>query len=98
MKQEPDASELYLTDQMDAEDYAAQWGCDPIYDQPPRQPGDGYMFYNFAVEDTEDFLERFIPAIERTIRSTTNTLDRAALEKLKEEVQHRLVMIRREEE
>ena len=51
------------------EEYAAFWGCDPVYDRSPRQRGDGYLFYNFAVEqDDPDFLRTFIPAIERTIR------------------------------
>jgi len=50
------------------EEYAALWGCDPVYDRPPRLPGDGYLFYNFAVEQNDpDFLRKFIPAIERTI-------------------------------
>ena len=50
------------------EEYAAFWGCDPAYDRGERQPGDGYLFYNFAVEGNDpDFLRRFIPAIERTI-------------------------------
>ena len=50
------------------EDYAALWGCDPVYDRPPRERGDGYLFYNFAVEKNDpDFLQKFIPAIKRTI-------------------------------
>ncbi len=35
----------------------------------PNLPGDGYLFYNFSVEqDDPDFLRQFIPAIERTIQ------------------------------
>ena len=69
------------------EGYAALWGCDPCYDPPPRKPGDGYLFYNFAVErDDPDFLRMFIPAIERTIRSVeiegTSEEDKADLEDL----------------
>ncbi|MCK9463634.1 MAG: hypothetical protein M0R80_28785 [Proteobacteria bacterium] len=51
------------------EEYAALWGADPSYMQEPNLPGDGYLFYNFAVEgDDPEFLAKFIPAIERTIR------------------------------
>ena len=69
------------------EDYAAQWGCDPVYDRPPRKRGDGYLFYNFAVEqDDPEFLRRFIPAIERTIQCVevegTSEEDQADLEDL----------------
>jgi hypothetical protein len=54
--------------ELSPEEYAALWGCDPCYDRPPRQPGDGYLFYNFAVEQGDaDFLRRFLPAIDRTI-------------------------------
>ena len=50
------------------EEYAALWGCDPAYDHAPREQGDGYLFYNFAVVGWDvEFLQRFIPAIERTI-------------------------------
>jgi hypothetical protein len=50
------------------EEYASLWGCDPVYDRPPRLPGDGYLFYNFTVEQNDpDFLRKFIPAIVRTI-------------------------------
>jgi len=56
-------------DDISPEEYAAQWGCDPVYDRLPRKPGDGYLFYNFAVEQNDPkFLRRFIPAIERTIQ------------------------------
>ena len=55
-------------DNVSPEDYAAYWGCDPCYDRSPRLPGDGYLFYNFAVEkDDPEFLGKFIPAIQRTI-------------------------------
>lgn len=54
---------------MQPEEYAALWGCDPVYDQPPRERGDGYKFYNYAVEgDDPEFLRAFIPAIDRTIK------------------------------
>lgn len=52
----------------DAADYAALWGCDSFYDKPPRELGDGAMFYNFRDERWEpEFLIKFIPAIGRTI-------------------------------
>ena len=58
-----------FADEIGPEEYAAYWGCDPVYDRPPRNPGDGYCFYNFAVEqDDPEFLRKFIPAIERTIK------------------------------
>ena len=90
-----DPSEQYLNDKIDDEDFAALFGCDPVYDQPPRQRGDGYLFYNFAVEGEDpDFLQRFIPAIERTIKDPRFTpLDRAALGKLKSECQRRLEIV-----
>ena len=51
------------------EDFAAQWGADPCYMRAPNLPGDGYLFYNFSVEQGDpDFLRQFIPAIERTIQ------------------------------
>ena len=51
------------------EEFAAQWGADPVYMHAPNLPGDGYLFYNFSVEqDDPDFLWQFIPAIERTIQ------------------------------
>jgi hypothetical protein len=50
------------------EEFAAQWGADPVYMHAPNLPNDGYMFYNFAVEQNDpDFLRQFGPAIERTI-------------------------------
>jgi L-alanine-DL-glutamate epimerase-like enolase superfamily enzyme len=52
------------------DEYAALWGCDPVYDQWPRQRGDGYKFYNYSVQqDDPEFLRQFIPAIDRTIKS-----------------------------
>lgn len=51
------------------EEYAAQWGCDPVYDRSPNEKGDGYKFYNFNVLGNDpEFLKTFIPAIERTIK------------------------------
>jgi len=51
------------------EEFAAQWGGDPVYMRAPNLPGDGYLFYNFSVEqDDPNFLRQFIPAIERTIQ------------------------------
>jgi len=52
------------------EEYAAMWGCDPQYDRAPRQPGDGYLFYNFGSERqkrTKAWLTEFLGAIDRTI-------------------------------
>ena len=58
------------------EEYAAQWGCDPVYDRAPREPGDGYLFYNFSVEGQDpEFRAKFIPAIERTIAGCTDPQD-----------------------
>ncbi len=78
------------------EEYAALWGCDPVYDRFPRQPGDGYHFYNFAVEQGDpEFLRMFIPAIERTItcveREGTSEEDQADLEDLLSYVKELLV-------
>ena len=50
------------------EEFAAQWGADPAYMHAPNEPGDGYLFYNLAVEqDDPVFLRQFVPAINRTI-------------------------------
>jgi hypothetical protein len=59
------------------EEYAALWGCDPEYDTPPNEKGDGYLFYNFSVEqDDPNFLRKFIPAIERTILKVKQSPDK----------------------
>ena len=50
------------------EEFAAQWGADPVYMHAPNLPGDGYLFYNLSVDqDDPEYLQEFIPAIERTI-------------------------------
>lgn len=52
------------------EDYAAMWGCDPCFDNPPREPGDGYLFYNFGSlnqKRDKEYLSKFLAAIKRTI-------------------------------
>ena len=84
------------TDEIEA--YAALWGCDPCYDRAPRLPGDGYLFYNFAVEGNDPaFLAKFLPAIGRTIQEVEQRKDdpeqAADLENLrilKDEVKERL--------
>jgi hypothetical protein len=59
------------------EEFAAQWGADPIYMKEPNLPGDGYLFYNFSVEQGDpDFLREFIPAIARTIMFVERHPDR----------------------
>jgi hypothetical protein len=85
---------------MDFEGYAALWGCDPVYERSPLEYGDGYMFYNFAVEGYDHgFLRKFLPAIDRQIRLVEieqskglreKNRDKEDLELLKEEVQRRL--------
>lgn len=80
-----------MINDMTFEDYAAQWGCDPVYDKAPRIRGDGYMFYNFAVEGQDHcFLLRFMFAIDRTIAGTEDEQDKADLEELNNEVKRRL--------
>ena len=59
-------------------DYAALWGCDPMFDKPPREPGDGNLFYNFGSElqeMTAEYLEKFIGAIKRTIAEVDGRKD-----------------------
>lgn len=57
-------------------DYAAQWGCDPAYDKPPRRKGDGYLFYNFGSEHpTPERVTRFLGAIDRTIAARQQAVD-----------------------
>ena len=80
------------------EGYAALWGCDSCYDRAPRLPGDGYLFYNFAVEGNDPaFLGKFLPAVDRTIQEVeqrTADPERATdlenLQTLKNEVWKRL--------
>ena len=51
-------------------EYAAFWGCDIANERPPREPGDGCLFYNFGSEIqemTSEFLEKFTGAIKRMI-------------------------------
>lgn len=85
------------------EEYAAQWGGDPVYDKAPRLRGDGYLFYNFSVEGNDpEFLKKFLPAIERTIEGEEagwpndphpgkpRKADVKALKRLKAEVQRRI--------
>jgi hypothetical protein len=76
------------------EEYAAQWGCDPCYDKPPRKRGDGYYFYNFSVEGNNlVFLQEFVGAIERTIQGLDKRRRRDLweLQELLEEIQTRIV-------
>ena len=50
------------------EEYASFWGCDPVYDKPPRKVYDGLLFYNFGSEkNTKESLTKFLGAIDRTI-------------------------------
>jgi hypothetical protein len=59
---------IFSDPDLSPEEFSAQWGADPVYMHEPNWPGDGYQFYNFAVEqDDPDFLRQFVPAIERTI-------------------------------
>ena len=60
---------VFANPDLSPEEFAAQWGADPVYMHAPNLPGDGYLFYNFSVEqDDLNFLIRFIPAIQRTIQ------------------------------
>jgi len=68
---------IFTDHDLSPEDFAAQWGADPVYMHEPNLPGDGYLFYNFAVEqDDPDFLRQFIPAIQRTIAFVEQNPDR----------------------
>lgn len=70
-----------FTEDISPEEFAAQWGCDPCYCQPPCLPGDGYLFYNFSVEqDDPKFLREFIPAIQRMMQFATEADDKADLQ------------------
>jgi hypothetical protein len=88
-----DERDSFLDGDVSAEEYAAFWGCDPQYDRPPRLRGDGYLFYNYAVEGSDPrFLEQFLPAIDRTIADckTQQPDEVDELEALKEHVQRQL--------
>jgi hypothetical protein len=53
------------------EEFAAMWGCDPAYDKAPRNPGDGYLFYNFGSKLQQRdhiWLLGFAGAILRTMK------------------------------
>lgn len=63
-----------ILNQYSPEEYAAFWGCDPVYDKAPRQPGDGYLMYNFSSEKQvkdKDYLTNLLGAIVRTIEEVT---------------------------
>lgn len=78
---------------MGFEDYAALWGCDLCYDHPPNHSGDGYKFYNFAVEGHDKkFLKEFLPAIDRTLAGLGKKRrhDKEQLLELRAEVLRRL--------
>lgn len=68
---------LFVVDDvpLSPEEYAALWGSDPWYDNPPRERGDGYMFYNFGSDkhkkDNQWYLS-FAEAIGRTMRGFLN--------------------------
>lgn len=62
------AAPTFNNPDLSPEEFAAQWGADPVYMHAPNLPGDGYLFYNFSVEqDDPEFLRQLIPAIQRTI-------------------------------
>jgi hypothetical protein len=85
--------------ELSPEEYAALWGCDPQYDRPPRQRGDGYLFYNYAVEqDDPEFLRRFLGAIGRTVEGldpndTDHETNKHNLEALREYMQEQLAVL-----
>ena len=67
----------FIDHDLSPEEFAAQWGADPAYMHAPNEPGDGYLFYNFAVEQAAPaFLRQFIPAIRRTIAFVRQNRDR----------------------
>ena len=79
------STEELILDEYSPEEYAAMFGCDPCYDRAPRIPGDGYLFYNFGSEKqerTNDCLDSFVGAIDRTIASCDKK-DIEGLEQLK---------------
>lgn len=55
--------------------YSALWGCDPCYDNPPRQKGDGYLFYNYSADSSKEELQAFSNAIDRTIEQVKERHD-----------------------
>ena len=78
-----------MINELTYEEYAAQWGCDPQYDRAPREPGDGYLFYNFGSERQErtpEFLTNFAAAIQRTIAGCNDQQDRDDLGELLDHV------------
>ncbi len=75
-------------------EYAATWGCDPVYDHAPNEKGDGYLFYNFNVEGyNPEFRAKFIPAIERTIKGCTRKAERKRLTELLDYVRAMMVQV-----
>ncbi len=89
-----------LTDVTDGEtvtvnvaQYLSFWGCDPCYDHPPRNRGDGYIFYNYGPEkDITEYLQnRLLPALARQLKDNTLTdLDRKNFESIIAHVKDRL--------
>lgn len=70
------------------EEYAAYWGCDPCYDHPPRNRGDGYHLYNFSSKlqpRNAEYLASLLGAIDRTILEASGK-DKRSLGKLRKYV------------
>lgn len=66
------------------EEYAAYWGSDSWGDKPPRKLGDGALFYNFAQDGyDQNFLWKFLCAINRTLIGVKSRADRRDLNILK---------------
>lgn len=53
--------------------YSALWGCEEIYDKPPRKKGDGNLFYNFSSQSSKYELKQLVGAIERTIEQVKDS-------------------------
>lgn len=79
-----------LIEGVSPKEFAGWWGCDPVYDRPPRQPGDGYLFYNFGSklqERTDAWLYEFIAAINRTLSGQLSHDDHDGLVALRNHVE-----------
>lgn len=65
-------------------DYLNYWGCDPCYDKAPRNPGDGYIFYNYSIEcNDQEYLEKLVSAIQRQLKDRKlSKIDRENFKKI----------------
>lgn len=99
MPLEPELVDIDLADRyrrhesFGVSEYLGLWGADPCYDTPPRNRGDGYVFYNYNSKKNDVFYlkTQLLPAINRQLQDQNLTgLERRNFQKIVEHVQRRI--------